>query len=112
VWLLRTILFVVLLVVFVVLAVQNTGTPVSSVQFFGWKQEMVPVWIVIFGSALVGFLAGLIVSGIREIRLRLEAAKLRRERNELQKEIARLRAAPLEEISASMTPYPDGDSLP
>lgn len=109
-WLLRTIFFVILLVFFVVIAVQNS-TPDITVKFFAWTQTM-PLWIVIFASALVGFVVGMVVSAVREIRLRLDSGKLRRERDEYQREIARLRAAPLDQLSSSPDEYSGGDSLP
>ncbi len=103
-WLLRTILFVLLLAFFVTLAVQNNGTPGVNVQLFGWTFTGLPLWVVIFASALAGFVVGMAVAAIREIRLRFDTGKLRRERDELQKEIVRLRAAPLEDaISARPT---------
>jgi len=111
VWLLRTIFFVILLVFFVAIALQN-NEPLVTVKFFAWTQPMVPLWIVIFASALVGFVVGMIVSVVREIRLRLDSGKLRRERNEYQREIKRLRAAPLDELSSSQDQFSDGDSLP
>ena len=107
-WLLRTIFFVILLVFFVVVAVQNSGSPGVTVKFFGWNQPDVQLWIVIFASALLGFLVGMIVSAVREIRLRFDTGKLRRERDELEREIARLRAAPLDQYSSSPT---GGDPL-
>ena len=111
-WLLRTIFFVILLVFFVVVAVQNNESPGVTVKLFGWTQHMVPLWIVIFSSALLGFVVGMIVSAVREIRLRLDTAKLRRERDEFEREIGRLRAAPLDQYSSAPAPLSDGDSLP
>ncbi len=110
-WLLKTIFFVILLVFFVVVAVQNNESPGVTVKLFAWTQHMVPLWIIIFGSALFGFVVGMLVSVVREIRLRLDAAKLRRERDEFQREIARLRAAPLDDFSSSVAPSSGGDSL-
>ncbi len=110
-WLLRTIFFVILLVFFVAIALQN-NEPLVTVKFFAWTQAMVPLWIVIFASALVGFVVGMIVSVVREIRLRLDSGKLRRERDEYEREIGRLRAAPLDELSNSGDQFSDGDSLP
>ncbi len=98
-WLLKTLLFVVLLAFFVTLAVQNNDTPGVDVQLFTWTFLGVPLWVVIFSSAAVGFVLGMVVAAIREVRLRLDLGRLRRQKEELEKEITRLRAAPLEEVA-------------
>jgi uncharacterized integral membrane protein len=100
---------VILLVFFVAIAVQNSA-PDITVKVFTWTQTM-PLWIVIFASALMGFVVGMLVSVVREIRLRLDSGKLRRERDEYQREIARLRAAPLDQLSSSVNDDSGGDSL-
>ncbi len=95
-WLLKTLLFVVLLAFFVTLAVQNNESPGVQIHLFGWTSVEMAVWVVIFISAVVGFILGMIVAAIREIRLRLDLGKLKRRNSELEKELVSLRAAPLE----------------
>ena len=98
-WLLRIILFVALLVFFVALATQNNAEPGVDVKLFFWEFAGVKLWWVIFLSALLGFGIGILVSVVREIRLRLDVSRARRDRDQLQREIDHLRAAPLEDIS-------------
>ncbi len=98
VWLLRTILFVALLVFFIVVAVQNHDEQGVTLKLFTWDWSGVPLWAVMFGSILCGFLAGMLISVVREIRLRLDHGKLKRERDDLEREISHLRAAPLHDL--------------
>lgn len=100
-WLLRTILFVALLVFFIVMAVQNHDEQGVTVKLFAWTMLGVPLWMVMFGSMLVGFVAGLLVAVVREFRLRMEHGKLKRERDELVREVSQLRAAPLQDFTPS-----------
>ena len=100
VWLLRTLLFVALLVFFIVLAVQNHDEQGVTLKLVGYTLMGVPLWMVMFGSILAGFLAGILVSVVRELRLRFDHGKLRRERDELAREVSQLRAAPLHDLDA------------
>jgi uncharacterized integral membrane protein len=106
VWLLRIILFVALLVFFVALATQNNADPGVDVKLFFWEVVGVKLWWVIFVSALMGFAVGILVSVVREIRLRMDVSRARRDRAQLQKEIDHLRAAPLEEIGPTSRKEP------
>lgn len=98
-WLLRTILFVALLVFFIVVAVQNHDEQGVTVRLFAWTMLGVPLWMVMFGSILVGFVGGLLVAVVREFRLRMDHGRLKRERDELDREVSQLRAAPLQDFS-------------
>ena len=111
-WLLRIVLFVALLVFFVALATQNNSDPGVDVSLFFWDFAGVKVWLVIFLSALLGFAVGILVSVVREIRLRLDFSRARRDRDQLQREIDHLRAAPLEDIGPSSRASSPPDDQP
>lgn len=101
-WLLKTILFVILVIFFVALIAGNTSTSVV-VRFFTWESQPIYLWLVILGSILAGFVAGLFVTMVREFRLRLDQGKLKRERDELAREVGQLRAAPLDDLVGEET---------
>lgn len=105
-WLLRTILFVLLLAGLVYVASQNNDPPGSTVHLFTWTFTEVRLWAVMFAAALVGFAAGLLVSVFREIRLRLDASHVRRELQTKEREINQLRAAPLHDLDSPTTQEP------
>jgi uncharacterized integral membrane protein len=93
-WLLKTILFVALLGILVVVALAN-DSPVD-VRLFGWHVQQAPLFLVMFGAALVGLLAGLLLTAIREFQFRMLLSKQLRERNMLEREVRDLRAAPVD----------------
>jgi uncharacterized integral membrane protein len=103
-WLLKTLLMTALIVAFVWVAIENSD-PVEKVDLFGREFASVRLFIVMFGSALLGFVVGLLVSALRELRLRMQLSSERKERVLLEREVTGLRAAPIEGLS-------DDDSSP
>lgn len=93
-WLLRVIVFVTLLVVLVWVGLQNDG-PVD-VHIFGKDVLGAPLFAVMFLSALVGLVAGLLLSMVREVKLRVLLSREQREKALLAREVGELRAAPLQ----------------
>ncbi len=104
-WLLRTIFAVVIAGVFVVIALENNGPPMT-VRFFQLRFENVHPFVVIFTASFLGFLVGLLVCAIREIRLRIDLSRVRKENALLAREVADLRAAPLRDLDIP-SPEPD-----
>ena len=100
-WLLRVFVFVLLLAVFVILAGQNNKEPGVDLELFVWSFTGIKLWWIMFAAALFGFLIGLLVSAFREIKLRMDFSKLRRDKIVLEREISELRAAPLHDLGPS-----------
>lgn len=92
-WLLKIVVFVVLLVVLVLVAIGNDAT--VDLDLLVWKIPGVRLFLVMFGAALFGFLAGLALLGVREIQWRLSTSKRLRSEAQLQREVDELRRAPL-----------------
>ncbi len=57
---------------------------------FSWSVEL-PLFIVIFGAIIGGILIGFVWEWLREYRQRAEAARARRERDRLAREVEQLR---------------------
>jgi uncharacterized integral membrane protein len=94
VWLLRIVLFVGLLVVLVWVGLQNDA-PID-VSLFGKTFVGVRLFIVMFVAALGGFVAGVLLSVWREVKLRVALGRESREKTLLRREVSELRAAPLQ----------------
>jgi uncharacterized integral membrane protein len=97
-WLLRTLLLTALVVAFVWVAIENSD-PVENVDLFGYEFASVRLFVVMFASALLGFVVGLLMSALRELRLRMQLSSERKERGLLEREVTDLRAAPIEGLS-------------
>jgi len=93
-WLLKTAVFVVLLVVLVLVAVSNDAT-VESVDLLVWQGENVRVFLVMFVSAIAGLACGLAFAAVRELQWRMHVSRNDREKGELKREVQHLRKAPL-----------------
>lgn len=92
-WLLKIVIFVVLLVVLVLVAIGNDAT--VDVNLLLWHVQGVRLFLVMFGAALFGFLAGLALAAVRELQWRVQVSKRQRTEQHLQREVDELRRAPL-----------------
>lgn len=113
-WLLRVLVFVALLVVLVWVGLQNDG-PVD-VSLFGKTFVGVRLFVVMFVAALAGFVAGVLLSVWREVKLRMALGRETRAKALLQREVIDLRAAPLQGFDAEgpreSGPLAESESLP
>ena len=92
-WLLRIVLFVVLLALLVLVALDN-DRPVD-VQLLGWELLQVRLFLVIYAAALFGLLLGMIMLAVREVQWRMQTSRQRKQKALLENEVRDLRAAPL-----------------
>lgn len=92
-WLLKIVVFVALLVLLVLVAIGNDV--VVDVNLLLWQVQGVRLFLVMFGAALFGFLAGLALAAVREVQWRMLASKRERSEQHLQREVDELRRAPL-----------------
>lgn len=92
-WLLKVIVFVVLLVLLVFVAVSNDG--VVDVHLLGWHFTEVRVFLIMLISAMVGLSCGLAFAAVRELQWRLHIGKQEREKGDLKREVHHLRKSPL-----------------
>ena len=102
-WLLRTLLLTVVVAALVIVAVQNSE-PLVDVRVFGWEVQSVRLFLVMFLCGLVGFVAGLLVAGFRELKLRLRLGDERKQKTMLEREVRELRAAPLQGLGEGDAP--------
>jgi uncharacterized integral membrane protein len=103
-WLLRILIFVVLLAALVLVGLKN-NTPVA-LDLFWYQLVDVPLYLVMFGAAIVGLLLGLGFAGVREVQWRVALSRQRRASSEAERELQGLRMAPLDEHPLS----PDDDA--
>ena len=109
-WLLRVVVFVLLLALLVVVALSNDAR--VDIKLLGWELLQVRLFLVIFGSAMLGFLVGLAFTGIREVQWRVARKRQGRELSELQEEVRKLRAAPVHGMGERAPATKPGDDLP
>jgi len=74
----------------------KNNTPVA-LDLFWYQLVDVPLYLVLFGAAIVGLLLGLGFAGVREIQWRVALSRQRRESSDVERELQGLRMAPLEE---------------
>lgn len=92
-------LFLVLLALFLVtVALANRGTvelrflPPELAQFIGLPNMIaVPLYLVIFAGIGIGLVVGYIGEWLREHKIRVEAARAKREASALEREVKRMR---------------------
>ena len=102
VWIFRGIIFVILLVVLVWFFVDNSNQSVDIKFFTKSYLDNSIYWVVVI-SFLVGFVASLFLALVRELRLRGEITRLRRQAVAKDREIADLRTLPLRQPHADET---------
>lgn len=100
-WVIRWIFWVVMLLFMIYFAMQNTEEMVR-VNFFVWRTQELPLWMVMFLSFAVGILVWLIASIFKIVKLQNEVRLLNKENNVLRKEVDELRNIPLEEDMDTM----------
>ncbi|MDZ7294095.1 MAG: LapA family protein [candidate division KSB1 bacterium] len=89
-WFVRWIAAVLVVLVLVVLATQNSTLQVV-VRFYKWQSVELPLWVVMYLSYGAGLLTWLIISLIRVFALRAEIRRLDKQNAKLQSELGRLR---------------------
>lgn len=96
-WVIRLVLFLLLLFLLVYMFAANADQTVD-LRFFGREFLAVGVFWIVAVSFAGGLLAALIGMGLREWRHRRELGRLRRHNSALTRELADLRALPLEDL--------------
>ena len=91
-WVARILLFVALLSTFIWVALQNTQ--LVDVRVFTKTFLGIRLFVVMFLSVLLGFIAGLLLAAMREVKLRMALAREHKAKVGLEQEIGGLRAAP------------------
>ena len=101
-WLLRIVLFVLLLALLVLVALDN-DRPVD-VKLLGWELLQVRLFLVVYAAALFGLLVGLAMMAIREVQWRMRTKRQRKHQSLLENEVRDLRAAPLHGLEDENSP--------
>lgn len=96
-WVVRLIVFLLLLFLLVYLFVANAGQTVDLNLFSYEFLDLALFWVVAASFAL-GLLAALSGMGLRELQLRRSMGRLRKENQTLEKELADLRSLPLHDL--------------
>jgi len=97
--LVRTILSLAVILLLSLFFAQNSGQ-VVDVRFFGWEYLAIPLYLVLLIAFVAGLLLALLAAAWREVRLRTRLRRLQKEIREKDREIADLRALPLENLPA------------
>lgn len=95
-WFVRWITAIVVVLVLVVLATQNSTLQVV-VRFYKWQSVEMPLWVVMYLSYAAGLLTWLVISLIRVVGLRRDLRRLTKENEKLKSELGRLRNISVEE---------------
>jgi|YNPNPStandDraft_1061719.scaffolds.fasta_scaffold51618_2 uncharacterized integral membrane protein len=105
-WFVRWIGAILVVLVLVVLATQNSALQVV-VRFYKWQSVEMPLWVVMYLSYAAGLLSWLVISLIRVLGLRRALRRLTKENERLKSELGRLRNISVEEgILAPAQPSP------
>ena len=94
-WILRWLLFIIVLFFLVGFLTQNADQ-VVTVRIFGWESEPLQLSFALFLSGVAGYLLCLIIAVINQLRTRGQLSALRRKNRDLQTELDRLRNFALE----------------
>lgn len=94
-WLLKTLLFIVLLAALVVVGLKNNSA--VSLDLFTWQLLDIPLYLVLYGAALFGLALGLGFAAVRELQWRMVLSRQRRESAEAAEELRGLRMASLDD---------------
>jgi uncharacterized integral membrane protein len=92
--LLKSLIFVALLVVLVFVGLKN-NMPVE-LNLFRWTLVDVPLYLALFGAALFGLLIGMVFAAIRDVQWRVSMSRQKRERTDAERELQDLRVASLD----------------
>jgi uncharacterized integral membrane protein len=98
VWVIRLVLLLLVVFVLVYVLAANMDQTVD-LEFFNYEYLDTPLVYVVAACFALGFLVALAVMVMREIRHQRQIAALRRQGRKLEKELADLRALPLQELS-------------
>ena len=96
-WVIRLVVFLLLLFVLVYVFAANAGQTVD-LNFFGREYPDLALFWVVAASFGLGFLAALTGMGAREWRHRRDIGRLRKQNAIMDKELADLRTLPLQEL--------------
>ena len=98
-WVVRLVVFLLLLFLLVYLFVANAGQTVD-LKLFTYEFLDLGLFWVVSGSFALGLLAALSGMGLRELQLRRGMGRLRKEKQVLERELADLRSLPLNDLAA------------
>jgi len=98
VWIVRLVFFILLLFLLVYVFAANSGQTVD-LNLFDREFLAIDLYLVVSASFALGFVAALMGMGLREWRLRRDIVRLRQLNTTQEKELADLRALPLQELT-------------
>lgn len=107
-WIVRGLLFLVLLFAMVYFFVTNSGQSVD-INLFGKSYLGVSMYWVVVVSFMLGFGTALVLALVREIRLQRDMARLRKLARDKDRELADLRTLPLREDGTAALMVKGGD---
>jgi len=105
-WILRWVLLLIVIFFLVGFLSQNSDDKVM-VRFMGWSSGELPLSLMLFLAAMVGFLLSMLVAVVNQLRLRAQIGAIRRENREVRAELDRLRNFAIEE--GDEPEEPEGD---
>jgi len=97
VWIIKGILYLIILIAMALFFTQNSSESVD-LKLLHWQYLDIPLYYVMLGGFLGGLLVSLVVGGIREVKLRNRIRNLGRDLKDRDGEIAELRSLPLREL--------------
>ena len=98
----QIIIYVILLAVLLVFAMQNNQEAVS-VHFLNWQTVIMPVWILVLLSLIIGLLLGLAVTTTLVLQANKDKRTFQKELKKVKAELNRMRNVPIEEVSNTET---------
>ncbi|MGE5176446.1 MAG: lipopolysaccharide assembly protein LapA domain-containing protein [Hyphomicrobiales bacterium] len=102
-WLLKNLLWLLIMILVVGFAILNMKETVSAIHLPGHAYTTLPANVVIFTAFVLGMIAAFLLVLFQMLRIRSGMADLRRENENLKKELNQLRNLPLEDLRLGPT---------
>jgi uncharacterized integral membrane protein len=97
-WFLRNLVWLVIMVLVVGFAILNVHETVSAVQLPGHLYKNLPANVVLFVAFVLGMLTAFALTLFHQLKVRAVVGRIRRENQELKRELSQLRNLPLEDL--------------
>ncbi|MDZ7260797.1 MAG: LapA family protein [candidate division KSB1 bacterium] len=95
-WIVRWLLWAVLMLLIIYFAIQNTAQNVT-VSFIKWESPKLPLWVVMYLSFAAGVLVWVFASIVRIMQMKTELKKVIKENKKLKEELDQMRNVSIEE---------------
>lgn len=98
-WFLRNVVWLVIMVLVVGFAILNVHETVTAIILPGSVYRLVPANVVLFVTFVLGMVTAFLLTLFHQLKVRSTMNRLRRENQDLKRELSQLRNLPLEDLN-------------